>query len=82
MTNQEAFIIECEIKEVLQQHPDCLHVKMEAGSCQLEHTLNRAIRRELAKPKLKWCSRWDLNPDQRLRRPSFYPLNYGNSAGL
>lgn len=26
----------------------------------------------------KWCSRWDLNPNLRLRRPTFYPLNYGN----
>lgn len=26
----------------------------------------------------RWYSRWDLNPNLRLRRPTFYPLNYGS----
>ena len=29
---------------------------------------------------VRWCSRWDLNPDHRLRRPVFYPLNYGSGT--
>lgn len=36
-----------EIQEVLPQYPGCLHVVIEAGSCQLERTLGRAIRRQL-----------------------------------
>ena len=24
----------------------------------------------------EWCSRWDSNPNRRLRRPEFYPLKY------
>lgn len=40
------------------------------------------IRKGLSANKIgwRWCSRWDLNPDHRLRRPVFYPLNYGNVA--
>ena len=29
-----------------------------------------------AKLAQKWCSRWESNPNRRLRRPAFYPLKY------
>lgn len=38
---------EREQKAVLTVHPGCLAVAMEAGSCRLERTLGRAIRRQL-----------------------------------
>ena len=36
-------------------------------------TLNPALFRPAKK---EWCSRWDSNPNRRLRRPEFYPLKY------
>ena len=33
-------------------------------------------------PKPKKCPRRESNPDLRFRKPSFYPLNYGDVALL
>jgi hypothetical protein len=30
----------------------------------------------ISRRSAKWCSRWDSNPNRRLRRPEFYPLKY------